>query len=413
MEAPLSIVQVDIEHKRHYFFAGGGTGGHIYPSIAVAQQLRKIDPDARITFLCSSREIDARILSAFPFEFIPLPALAFSKRPDRFFRFLMTQYQSYEFIKQLFRPVSHQARLLSTGGFVSAAPVWAAKKYKIPVFMLNIDAVAGKANRFLAKYAREIFIQFRATAQDFVGLDAVISPSGCPLRETFFLDPDPIKAVEELELENDRKVLLVNGGSSGAMSINRAMVQSAGFLSGLADRWQIVHLAGPNNTHTVARLYRQAGISPVVKDEDKLCPNNDNDDIQLQNTDSGGQIHVRVLDYYHSMENLLAAAHLVIGRAGAVSVAEYAAAGKPVILMPYPYHRDQHQKRNAEPLVACGAGVLVDDVPGDPEMTANVLCEALIEVMSEPERLRERSDASKGLARPDAARVIAERLKRG
>ncbi len=405
----MSIVQVDVEHNRHYFFAGGGTGGHIYPSLAVAEQVKRIDPDARIVFLCSGREVDARILANSPFEFVPLPALGFSKRPDRFFRFLMTQYQSYEFVKQLFKPVHSHARLLSTGGFVSAAPVLAAKKYKIPVFMLNIDAVAGKANRYLAKHAKEVFIQFKAAAQEFVGLDAVISPSGCPLREGFFMNPDPLRAVEELQLENDKKILLVNGGSTGALSVNRAMVKCAGFLSGLAERWQVVHLAGPGNAQLVAQSYRKAKINAVVHGEEDL----ENPAKDAGNADSSGSIHVKVLDYYHSMEHLLAAAHLVIGRAGAVSVAEYAAAAKPVILLPYPYHKDQHQKLNAEPLVASGAGVIVDDIPADPDITANVLCEALLEVMSEPARLEERANAARGIAKPDAARVVAERLKRG
>jgi UDP-N-acetylglucosamine--N-acetylmuramyl-(pentapeptide) pyrophosphoryl-undecaprenol N-acetylglucosamine transferase len=362
--------------QRHYFFAGGGTGGHIYPNIAVAQKLREIDPEGQKVFFCSPRAIDAQILCQYDFEFLPLPARPFDKRPDRMLRFLFAFIQSYEFVKKILRPYKDQAVLLSSGGFSSAPAMLAAGRLKVPIIMMNIDMVPGKANKMFTSLAREIFIQFEASAKNFVKTSAPVHVSGCPLREQFD-NPEPLRAVEELGLDNYKKILLITGASSGAASINEAVCKLLPMLGQLND-WQIVHLTGRSQYQQVLESYQNVRITHTI------------------------------VDYYENMADLLGAAHLVVGRAGAVSVAEFAASGKAVIFLPYPYHDDRHQYQNASPLVEAGGAVIVDDIIGESERTAQELGNQLLLLMADRNQLEKMGAASRGVFKAEAAKKIAE-----
>ncbi|MCD6175590.1 MAG: UDP-N-acetylglucosamine--N-acetylmuramyl-(pentapeptide) pyrophosphoryl-undecaprenol N-acetylglucosamine transferase, partial [Planctomycetes bacterium] len=123
---------------KHYFFAGGGTGGHIYPALAVAEQVTKKADAHSILFFCSSRNIDARILSKSGYEFLPLPAVGLSWHPVRLMQFCLQLLKSYYFVKQVLIPYRKNAVVIGTGGFVSAPVVFAAKALKIPVYLINV-----------------------------------------------------------------------------------------------------------------------------------------------------------------------------------------------------------------------------------------------------------------------------------
>ncbi|MFA5291676.1 MAG: UDP-N-acetylglucosamine--N-acetylmuramyl-(pentapeptide) pyrophosphoryl-undecaprenol N-acetylglucosamine transferase [Phycisphaerae bacterium] len=361
------------------YFAGGGTGGHIYPAVAVAQELFKIEPSCKITFFCSQRPIDARVLAGTGFSFIPLPAMGLSKNPYQFFSFLRSIFAAKKIAKKtMLDDKPEKAVLFSIGGFVSAGPVLAAKNLKIPVAMLNIDAVPGKANSFLARYTRDIFVQFARTSNYFGLNNKKVIVTGCPLRGAFF-NPDKTKAVEKLGLSPKKKILLVTGASGGAENINNVLGYLLDRLQGFAESWQIVHLAGISHYDTVRTIYRQARIG------------------------------YKVLDYCDDMPNLLAAADLVIGRAGAMSVAEFAASGTPAICLPYPYHKDQHQRLNGQFLVDAGCGRLVDDLC-DTEKTAMLLWAVLCELMNSDEKRAQMKRNCAGLARSDAVVQIARKL---
>jgi UDP-N-acetylglucosamine--N-acetylmuramyl-(pentapeptide) pyrophosphoryl-undecaprenol N-acetylglucosamine transferase len=361
------------------YFAGGGTGGHIYPAVAVAQELLRIEPNCKITFFCSQRPIDARVLGSTGFRFIPLPVGGFSKNPYQLFLFLRSVFAAKKIVKQtILDDKADKAVLFSIGGFVSAGAVLAASSLNMSIAMLNIDAVPGKANNFLARYARDIFVQFNKTSNYFGLNNKKVTVTGCPLRKDFF-NPDKFKAIESLDLNPKKKILLITGASGGAANINNVIGYLLDRLETFASDWQIVHLAGVAHYDTVRTIYKQAGIT------------------------------YKVLDYCDDMPNLLAAAELVVGRAGAMSVAEFAAAKTPAICLPYPYHKDEHQKLNAQFLVEAGCGCLVDDLC-DTEKTANLLWPVLCELISSDEkRLQMRSNCT-GLARPDAAAQIAKKL---
>jgi UDP-N-acetylglucosamine--N-acetylmuramyl-(pentapeptide) pyrophosphoryl-undecaprenol N-acetylglucosamine transferase len=361
----------------NFIFAGGGTGGHIYPAIAVAEQIVKLEPTAKIHFFVSTRSIDEQILSKTCFEHTKLGAKGFSARPDKLIGFCTSFLQSYRIAKgaiiELENPI-----VIGVGGFVAAPVCLAAHKLKVPLVLLNVDIVPGRTNRIIGRWADEIFVQFEDTRQHFAKRKASVNVVGCPLRSGFG-NPEPERIKSELRLDKNKKTLLITGASSGSENINRAVCSLLEKLGVFADDWQIVHLTGRGNYDKVSQMYTEAKIGH------------------------------KVLSYFDDMPSLLASADLLIGRSGAVSVAEYAAASVPSICMPYPYHKDRHQYLNAGKLVEAGAAIIVDDLPDEKERQG-WLWEELEELMKDEKKLEEMSQACKSIARLDASLKIAERL---
>ena len=362
---------------KNFFFAGGGTGGHIYPAIAVAQQIVKIEPSAKIHFFCSTRSIDKHIILQAGFEYTTLPAVGFSIRPGRFIDFSKSLLRSYRITKDKIHE-NWNIVVIGTGGFVSAPVCLAAHKRKVPVALLNVDIVPGRANKINARWADEIFVQFPETEQYFARRKKKVSVVGCPIRSGF-RNPQPDRVIERLGLDRQKKILLITGASSGSENINKAVYSLLDKLETFADDWQIVHLAGRNNYEKVYSYYSDAKISN------------------------------KVVSYFDDMPDLLAAADLVIGRSGAVSVAEYAAAAVPSICMPYPYHKDKHQYLNAGKLVEVGAAIIVDDLP-DEKDRSEWLAEELEELMKDQKMRQVMAEGCRIIANTDADRKIAEQL---
>ncbi len=363
--------------KVSFFFAGGGTGGHIYPALAVAEQILKQQPDAGIHFFHSTRVVDEHILGKTQFACTPLPAVGLATHPLKFLRFLWTFRRSYTRAKKLIAR-SENPLVIGAGGFVAAPVCLAGRKLGVPVTLLNVDLVPGRANKLAARWADEVFVQFEESGKYFHRSRARINVVGCPLRSAF-AHPQPEAAIQDLSLDPAKKVLLITGASSGSARINEAVCGLLDQLAQFADSWQIVHLTGLDNYETVLKGYNEARIAH------------------------------KVVAYYEGMPNLLAAADLVVGRSGAVSVAEYAAAGVPSICMPYPHHKDMHQYRNAGKLVEVGAAIIVDDVSNVHDRT-EWLAEELQTLMKDDLTRQEMSEACKLVAKPNAAEAIATRL---
>ena len=363
--------------EKSFFFAGGGTGGHIYPAIAVAQQIAIIDPSAKIHFFCSNRNIDTYILRQAGFEYTVLPAKGFSVQPKKLITFFKSLLYSYKIAKKAIC-IDWNTVVISVGGFISAPVCLAAHKHKVPIAILNVDIVPGKANKIIARWADEIFVQFKETKQYFARRNKKVRVVGCPIRSGF-REPVADRAIEQLGLDRNKKVLLITGASSGSQNINDTIYLLLDRLAAFADDWQIVHLTGKNNYDKVYSQYRDAKISN------------------------------KVISYFDDMPDLLAAADLVIGRSGAVSIAEYAAAAVPSICMPYPYHKDKHQYLNAGKLVEVGAAVIVDDLPNKNDR-AEWLWEELEKLMKDQKARQVMAEGCKILANPDADREIAEQL---
>lgn len=363
--------------QKSFFFAGGGTGGHLYPAIAVAEQLRILEPNARILFFCSSRNIDQYILAQTCFEYSILPATTFPKNPVKAIEFIKTFRQSYKTVAQEIMK-SKNSVVVGLGGFASGPACLAAHRKKVPLALFNVDIIPGKANQIIARWASDIFVQFADTSKYFTNTKAKINIFGCPLRNSF-QNPQPGKAIEKINLDKDKKLLLITGASSGSQSINEAVCILLGKLDDFANDWQIVHLAGRNNPEQVTSMYEEAKIKHSV------------------------------LGYYDEMPDLLAAADLVVGRSGAVSVAEFAVAGVPSICIPYPHHKDRQQYLNAQKLVEAGAACIVEDLP-DKKTFAENLWKELETLMKDSQKRNQMANSCKTIAKPNASTEIAKIL---
>jgi UDP-N-acetylglucosamine--N-acetylmuramyl-(pentapeptide) pyrophosphoryl-undecaprenol N-acetylglucosamine transferase len=377
---------------RCFFFAGGGTGGHIYPALAIAERIIELERSDKVHFFCSARDIDSQILSKTGFEFTSLPVCGFSIRPGKLISFCTSFLDSFKIAKRVIIG-SKSAVVIGVGGFVSAPVCLAAHKLKVPVVLLNVDIVPGRANKIIARWADKIFVQFEDTRRSFGKNAAKVGVVGCPLRSGFD-NPQPEsasaeaamvlsrrrKAIGELGLDSRKKTLLITGASSGSGNINEAICSLLKKLDSFADDWQIVHLTGRANFEDVQKRY------------------------------VGAKIGHKVVDYFDDMPDLLSAADLVVGRSGAVSVAEYAAAGVPTICIPYPYHKDRHQYLNAGKLVQAGAAVIVDDLKQKDEGMSQRLWIVLEELMKNEGKRKKMADCCKAVANKQAASQIAEQL---
>jgi UDP-N-acetylglucosamine--N-acetylmuramyl-(pentapeptide) pyrophosphoryl-undecaprenol N-acetylglucosamine transferase len=355
-----------------FIFAGGGTGGHLYPGLAVAEELLAIRPEARIVFACSHRAIDRRILDPLPHGVVPQPVKPLPRGLRGWWSFFRAWRASGALARDMVQDL-RPAAVLGLGGFAAGPVVKEAARRGIRTALLNPDAVPGKANRYLARRVQAIFTQFPSTRECFPpGVRPKVHPVGCPIRAGFG-KADREEAIRHFGLRADRKTLVIVGGSLGAASINGAIAALRGELDQLADQWQALHVTGPGTG------------------------------------DSGGGatgMSVRYLEYCDRMDLAYAAADLALGRAGAVTVAELAAMLTPAVLMPYPHHKDRQQQLNAAGLAQAGAAVICEDAK-DPHANAARLAEVLIPMMRDAARLEAMRDAARAFARPGAARDVA------
>jgi UDP-N-acetylglucosamine--N-acetylmuramyl-(pentapeptide) pyrophosphoryl-undecaprenol N-acetylglucosamine transferase len=354
-------------------FAGGGTGGHLVPGLATADRLRERDPGLGAHFICSDRPLDARLLGEADEAYTPVPMRPLPTRPWRVPAFLRGWRRSTAAMRELMdrTPV---AAVVAMGGFVAVPVVEAARRRGVPTAVVNLDAVPGKANRWLARRCDRVF---GVPPTDRLPRERT-EPIAMPLRRNALAGGDPAAARRAFGLDPDPPVLLVTGASQGAESINDAMMALArqpAFIE-VMRHWQVLHLAGAGRAEPVERAYRDAGIRATV------------------------------LAFCDQMGLAWDAAELAVSRAGAGSVAEAAANTVPGVFLPYPHHRDQHQRRNAEPLAEAGGATIVDDAV-DPWANADRLVDPLVKLLNRPERRREMADALRGLDRGDGAEQLA------
>jgi UDP-N-acetylglucosamine--N-acetylmuramyl-(pentapeptide) pyrophosphoryl-undecaprenol N-acetylglucosamine transferase len=314
--------------SNHYVFAGGGTGGHLYPGIAVAHALRAREPDAAITFMTTSRPLDRDLLAPTDFNQQPQNVQPFTMHPLHLPRFLLAWQRSVSAAKRWLRANRPRA-VLGLGGYAAGPPVVAAAALGIRIALLNPDAVPGRANRHLARRADLVVLQWDVS-RDLFPPAVSCRTLGCPIRAAF-AQPDPAAGRRQFGLAAGRPVLLVTGASQGAHTVNQAVLRVWPTFHHAHPDWQLLHLTGPAAEAQVQAAYAQAGAP------------------------------AQVLSFTHDMPLALATADLVVSRAGASTLAELTALGKPSILLPYPYHKDRHQHANAQVLVDQGAALLLED----------------------------------------------------
>ncbi len=330
----------EIHAKPLMALACGGTGGHLFPGLAIGQEFLHRGGD--VLLLVSEKEVDQQgVKSAVGMKVATLPAVAFSRSQG--FRFLRAFWKSFFAAKVVFRSRPPQA-VLAMGGFTSAPPILAGKTCGAGTFLHESNTIPGKANRWLARLVDQIFVGFPSAASRFATQTTVVT--GTPVRPQF--QPADASACRlALGLAPQRPVLLIMGGSQGASGVNGLVLQTLPYLTASAPELQFLHLTGGHELEAVRAAYAAHHCKAVV------------------------------LPFLTEMELALGAAAVAISRAGASSLAELAAMRLPAILIPYPAAASNHQFHNARALVDAGAALLLEQKEASGERLAGLVLKLL------------------------------------
>ena len=350
--------------------AGGGTGGHLYPGIAVARELMARVPDAQMAFVGTSAGIEARVIprEGFALEVIRSAGLKGKSLASLARGLSLLPLSAADAWRVITR--RRPAVVIGVGGYSSGPVVLLAALRGIPTLLMEQNAVPGLTNRLLAPVVDAAAVTFQETVR-FFGSKAIVS--GNPVRPEFLRDEEAHG--KELPPPGAARVL-VFGGSQGAHAINMAMVEAAPRLAAARPRLALTHQTGERDLEMVREQYRRVGLE------------------------------ARVEPFLFAMEREMKAADLVVCRAGATTVAELTAIGRPSILVPLPTATDDHQRRNALALVRDGAARMIEQR----ELSGDRLAAEMLALANDGEQRRRMAAAARRLARPDAARVIVDRV---
>lgn len=351
--------------------AGGKTGGHLFPGIAVAQALQRKDPAVRIRFVGTSTPFEKKMVTAYGFDHSsilsrPLKGRTLVQKLTGTAAVVVSLIQSL-WIVWRFKPDF----VLGVGGYVSFAVVLAAWTLRVPTAIQEQNAFPGMTNRMLARFSTTIFTAFESTRG--FSENPKTRVTGNPVREQGPVDQTRKTGMEEIDPKDF--VLLVTGGSQGAASINRAVVEMAGRMTNMPDLF-ILFQTGAGQDIPIREHLHALGI------------------------------RARVQPFFPDMPSLMERSDLVICRAGAGTLSELAIKGVPAILVPYPHAADDHQTHNALSVAENGAALVV----ADRDLSGEVLFRMLLDLKQDPERLSRMARAMATLAKPDAADRIAAHI---
>lgn len=363
--------------KRHFLIACGGTGGHLFPGIAVAEILKGRGHE--VTLLISEKKIDALAASnhnTLTFEKMPFLAMPKPWSP-KMAGFMLGVWNGLKRCKDLIRK-HHTSAVLGMGGFTSFAPVLAGKQCKVKTFIHDSNAIPGKANKLTARFCDEILLGFEECGQYFSEKKAKRTV-GTPVRSALLwsateTSEDPYAF---FNLNKDLPTLLVIGGSQGARGINNAVAHSLDQLDAIGV--QILHITGPGDYQEMRDAYAPKEI----------------------------RLRSHVAAFCHRMDLAYRVADVALARSGASTLAELATFGVPSILVPYPYAADDHQTKNAAIFDKAGAGMMIKETDLSPEE----LTEQVRRLIQDKEHHDKMEAAARGMAHPKAAVAIADALE--
>ncbi|CAN5806764.1 undecaprenyldiphospho-muramoylpentapeptide beta-N-acetylglucosaminyltransferase [soil metagenome] len=353
--------------------ACGGTGGHLFPGLAVAETLKERGHE--VLLIVSEKSIDSIALKAHPdFRYEKLPSVGMpSMLSPAFIRFLRRSWESLGYCRNVYRKFRPSV-VLGMGGFTSTAPLLAGRLQKLPTFIHESNAIPGRANKLSARFTTKVLLGFGACAPYFPGRECVVT--GTPVRRNLDGALDRSSALAAFKLDDTRKTLLVMGGSQGASGINQVLFKCAPLLREQAV--QIIHFTGDRDDRLAAANYQREEIPHYVA------------------------------PFHHRMEDAYAAADLVISRAGAASLSELSHFGLPSILIPYPYATDDHQTYNAKVFVDAGASELQQEQAVAPDGLAALITNLL----TNTERREQMAAAASAILPRNAAANVADEIER-
>jgi UDP-N-acetylglucosamine--N-acetylmuramyl-(pentapeptide) pyrophosphoryl-undecaprenol N-acetylglucosamine transferase len=358
--------------SRTFIFAGGGTGGHLFPGVAVALELKHREPNARLLFVGSERELEQTILAHHKLEHRSLPVESLRELARHPWRFATRNWAAWRAARQLMRE-ERPSIVVGLGGYASAPLVWRASRARCPVVLLEQNVIPGRTTRWLSRSASLVCTSFAETRAR-LPRGAKVEVTGNPVRREF-----TELTLQRATVSAAPRELLVLGGSQGADSLNEAVVAALRLVGDARSGWRVVHQTGARQVEATRRAYAERSIDAVVE------------------------------PFFDDMLARYRAASLVVSRAGATTLAELACCGLPMILLPYPHAADDHQRANARVYADCGAATTVEH-QSSIQATAAALASQLAALLCDEPRRTAMSIAARDVARPRATSTVADRL---
>jgi UDP-N-acetylglucosamine--N-acetylmuramyl-(pentapeptide) pyrophosphoryl-undecaprenol N-acetylglucosamine transferase len=355
----------------HLVFSGGGTGGHLFPGLAVAERIRRLEPSAQITFAGGGTEWERRHVRTEGYEYFSLPCHRLPRRPWEAIRFVRQNLQGYQAAAQFIHDRQPSA-VIGLGGYASVPMARAAVTARVPLVLLEQNAVPGRANRWLAPKARTICTSFGSSAR-ILRSRGDLHVTGNPIRSGFSHVP---------AMRGDflaARTLLVLGGSRGAQSLNLHLPQALAIVSDALTGWQVIHQTGVDEVESTRERYRTSNL-PVT-----------------------------VTPFVEDLPSVLSQVGLAVCRAGGSTLAELSAAGVPALLVPYPHAADDHQRQNAAWFADAGACLAVDVRETGSEFVTQ-LSQHLRELLTNSRRRQFMSQVILELSHPNAAGDVALKI---
>ncbi len=351
--------------------AGGGTGGHLFPGMAIAEAFVDREAGNEVLFIGTERGIEVQVLTGgqFPLKTIqvfPIKGGSLLRKGRALWSLPKAICEALTILKE-FRP----QLVLGVGGYASGPVILAALLLGIKRAIHEQNVIPGMTNRLLRWFSQKIFISFEETQRYFPKKKTVLT--GNPIRKQFF-SYSPTEREEIEGKRKDRFTVLVLGGSTGAHRINEKMVEALGFLQGIKSHLRFIHQTGRTDFDFVSKSYQEKGFEAVVK------------------------------PFIENMASTYQISDLVISRAGASTLSELALCGKAAILIPYPYAAHHHQRLNAQRLVSLGAARMIQDE----EVSGERLAEMVLHFYQHPEERARLEEAILKVARPRAAEEIVD-----
>lgn len=370
----------DINNKdKVYFVTGGGTGGHIYPAVAVGFALQKEPDTKKVYYVGNPDNLENKIAQDKVFEFL---GVNITGMPRTFgFDFIKWCFKlSFATLKSVGYILKYRPNLIfGTGGYVSAPMLFAGILTRTPIVIHECDAVAGKVTKLIAPFAQSVSAAFESSKEGIKSDKIYVN--GNPIREEF-LSTDRYRARQAWKLK-DRLTIMVMGGSQGAKKINSVLVQSLKKLFKKYDI-QIIHQTGLKN------------YDETVRELKKVYP---------QYTENSQYI---VRPYFKKMYLPMLASDIAVSRAGSLSISEICVSGLASILIPYPYAAADHQRKNAKEMEEMNAALYLDDSQCTPE----AFMEKLESLINDTQKMIELQNNAKKLVKYDATKNIVEQIKR-
>ncbi len=345
--------------------AGGGTGGHLYPGIALAREFERLAPGTQVVFVGTTKGLEAKIIpqEGYKIHMINIRGLIGMGIMKKLLALLELPYSLYQSFRLLYQ--IRPSLVIGVGGYASGPVVLMAGCFRIPRVLVEPNAYPGWTNRILSPLVHRIFVSFKETHRYFKNAVRV-RVSGNPVRTE-------IQNCSAHRKEHTSTwTLLVMGGSQGAHNINKAMIEALGPLGSIRERLHIIHQTGERDHQWVQEAYEETGFKATVT------------------------------PYLMNIWEAYAASDLVIARSGATTVAELTACGRPAILIPFPYATHGHQEANATALVKAGAALIIRDS----DLNGNVLASEIHALLIDMLTLNEMARNSRAQGRPQAAKEI-------